>query len=83
MCPHSSRVYPPYYLSMNVYPYAVFNKVLYDTCEAIQCIMDYVSYDFETVHLYVEASSQEIQYKNSYYLVNILTPNTNLVENVD
>ena len=68
---------------MNAHLYAVFNNVLHNTREAIPFILDYFSLDLEVVHLQVEYIKHYIQYITSDYIVNIPTPNTNLLDTTD
>ena len=67
----------------NVQPDAVFNKVIHNTRVAIPYITASLSFASETVHLQLEETSKDTQDATSYYLVNIPTPNTNMLDNSD
>ena len=70
-------------LSMNVQPDAVFNTFLHDTLDTIPYSMADVSFDPEAVQLQMEEIRQEFQDYTFYYLINIPTPNTNLLDDFD
>ena len=68
---------------MNLHLYAVLNKVINNTREAIPYIIASVSFELETVHLQLELIVQEIQYATYDYLVNIPSPNKNILDTAD
>ena len=58
----------------------MFNTVLHDTYEAILYTTAFVYFDSEALYLKMEEIRQEIQDATSYYLVNIPTTNTNILD---
>ena len=68
---------------MNVHPDAVFTTILCNTREAIPYSMDFVSFELEAVHLQMEEIKKDIQDATNSYIINIPSPNTNLLDTDD
>ena len=68
---------------MNVNSDAVLNTVIQNTRESIPFILASLYLDPEAENLQIHDINQDIQEATSDYLVNILTPNTNLLDTND
>ena len=74
---------PLFFLAINIHPYVVLNNILHDTHKFIPYITDSVFLEPETINLKLEKSRQEIQDATSDYVINITTPNTNILDTYD
>ena len=68
---------------MYVHPETMLKTILHNIHETLPYITAYVSYAPNTVHLQLDIVRQNTQENTYDYLINITTPNTNILDTAD